>query len=342
VSLLLILMLAAIAEQAGSRRRAAASLAAATAPSAEVPATLTPESAGAVLGALEQAWVNVTGQASDWSGILILAAQGAMETSNFAKLYDYNLGNIMHTAGDGYDYNHRPEVPQASMIYRVYDSLLEGAEDLVRWAIHHGAGDALQSGDVDGYMNALRAGCYLGCIGGQVPGGSVVSQSDYDTYQGGIESYMNRFSSVTPILPPSPSPLGWGAAIAGVAVLGGLAYVATHVKDGKVELPFFNRIAARKTASNPAPTASAPGLLPAAPPAPAPAAANEKRDPGRLSATALAVSAVRATPDPVAAARPRMLPQAPAALPPQPPAEATLVPLLDEDDEDDDGDHEYS
>jgi len=324
VSLLLVLMIAAIAEQAGARKRAAAALAAGSAPSQEVPATLTPESAGAVLGALQQAWVNVTGQASDHEGLLILAAQGAMETANFAKLYDFNLGNIMHTAGDGYDYNHRPEVPQASMIYRVYSSLLEGAEDLVRWAIHHGAGDALQNGDLSGYMNALRAGCYLGCIGNEVPGGSVVSQSDYDTYEGGIQSYVNRFASVKPIAPPSPfalPPIGWGGAIAAVAVLGGVAYVATHIKDGKLQLPRIPFLSgARKAHGVAVPTpavAAAPGLAVQPQPQPQP----------QPSATALA-SAVFVSPEGA-----RQVSAAPAT---QAPAQAPFTHLPEDFGDDDD------
>jgi hypothetical protein len=298
MTLIFLLMLTAIAEQAQSRKKAAAAAAQAGQALPEprlVSARLTPTSAAEVLGALTQAWTEATGQSADPDGILILAAHAAMETGNFARLYDYNLGNLrfapggggdlLRTASDGYDFAHfahHPNVPQVSMMYRVYPDLASGAQALIDWAYHHGAAQAVASGDLPGFMNALRAGCYLGCVGSQIQGTrSLVSQSDYDTYERALSSYMARFSTIAPQAPePShasgaaarahagqaaaePSFGGWavaGAVLGALGAIGGLAYIASASAS-----------ASRTKSKAPVPAPHPPLPPPAPPPAPAPA-----------------------------------------------------------------------
>jgi hypothetical protein len=287
MTLLLFLMVAAMAEQGAARRRAAASAAAGaqahTGANEEVAPTLTPVTQGQVLGAIMDAWQNATGQQADWGGIVILASQAAEETAGFAKLYDYNLGNITHAPGDGYDYNHRPEVPVASMVFRVYPDLESGAADLVEWAIKHGAEDAIQNGDLSGYMNALRAGCYLGCIGNETPTG-VVSQSDYDAYEASIEAWMNRLENVVPEAPPVNvgQAIGIGTAVLGLAAVGALIYAATRKEKRAVAAAAARKIQVEAVpvqppvqasgASTAAPQAPSPGAPTAPAPVPAPGA----------------------------------------------------------------------
>lgn len=268
--LFVFLIVAAIAEQAASRKRAAALAAPPdhTGGSSEVPPTLTPVTQGQVLGAIQQAWRNVTGEDAEWDGIVILAAQAAEETAGFAKLYGYNLGNITHSPGDGYDYNHRPEVPVASMVFRVYPDLESGATDLVEWAIRHGAQDAIQNGDLPSYMNALQAGCYLGCVGNETPTGTV-TQGNYDQYQASIQAWMSRLENVAPETPPMPvgQAIGTGVAVLGIAAVGVMLWASLRrdalAKARKVDVH-----------ATPVPTpGTAPGAAPGAAAGPAAASA---------------------------------------------------------------------
>jgi hypothetical protein len=129
----------------------------------ESPPVKTPLSAPAVMGALQTAWTQLVGSAPTKNALAMMAAQSAVETAAWAVCYDYNLGNITHITGDGFSWNHRPEVTDPNMRYRSYPNLLSGATDFVRWILKHGNAQAAMSGDVQSYGQALINGCYLGC-----------------------------------------------------------------------------------------------------------------------------------------------------------------------------------
>lgn len=180
----------------------------------QVPAVKTPSSRGEVLGAIAQAWRNVTSTEPTTLGVLMLAAQSDLETGSFDVLYNYNLGNLTHATGDGFPWVKRPEVT-AAIRFRSYPTLLAGAEDLIRWVQKHNLLSQVAAGDLDGYVAGLKVGCYLGCVG---QGNPPVTDSAYADYNAGIVARARLFQNIEPVPPPSPGPPTWALAL-GAAVL---------------------------------------------------------------------------------------------------------------------------
>jgi hypothetical protein len=191
----------------------------------EVAKELTQSSPAVTAGAMIAAYVALTGHApvsaTSW---MMPLAQWAVETANGAQMYGWNAGNITHVPGDGYDYNVR------GLEFRVYRNLLAGCMDMLRWLQKHGALARADAGDLQGYVAALEAGCYVGCGWG-----------GYPSYEAGIANYMKRFTGLVPV--GYAQPMQAGTAIAfGIAIIGLGVGTALVLHEG----PFRGRGGARE------------------------------------------------------------------------------------------------
>lgn len=71
----------------------------------EIPAKLTPVKNEDMLYAMAYAWVQLFNEQPKKESLLVLLAQGALETGQFKKMWNYNIGNIKSVDGDGRDYS---------------------------------------------------------------------------------------------------------------------------------------------------------------------------------------------------------------------------------------------
>jgi flagellum-specific peptidoglycan hydrolase FlgJ len=70
-----------------------------------VPVQNTPIAAGDLYKALRVAWASaVQDSICTRDSLLVLLAQSALETGFWHACWNWNLGNVKHVAGDGYDY----------------------------------------------------------------------------------------------------------------------------------------------------------------------------------------------------------------------------------------------
>jgi len=151
----------------------------------QVDAVHTPSSPSEVAGALVDAYRTIIGTDPPSSDSYIIpTAQAAVETAAFGQgLWNYNLGNIT-AANDSVDWM---LLPGNSLHFRSYESLADGAADLIRWLKRHGVIQYADAGDISGYVNALQNACYVGCDPGPYP-----------AYQKGIENYVQQYGGVVP------------------------------------------------------------------------------------------------------------------------------------------------
>jgi hypothetical protein len=162
------------------------------------------------------------------TGLNLIAAQSATETASWKSMHNWNMGNVTPTAQQVAAGVPWMDQGIRGMKYIAFPDPVSGSRAMVGWLQYHGLLGFAQNGDLDGYMSALRAGCYLGCIGKTDPTGHTVSQTDYDNYRANISGLMSQLSSVTPVAPPVPSttPIAgvppW-LIVAGVGAVAGLA-----------------------------------------------------------------------------------------------------------------------
>lgn len=74
--------------------------------SKELPAKLTKVSNEEVLYAMANAWLQLFHEQPKKESLLVLLAQGALETGQFKKMWCYNIGNIKSVEGDGRNYTY--------------------------------------------------------------------------------------------------------------------------------------------------------------------------------------------------------------------------------------------
>lgn len=188
----------------------------------------TPLTYAQALGALQAVMPNAT-----WAGVVMAAAQSAVETAHWTSMHNYNFGNVTPTTAQVNAGTPWMDQGISGMKYISYPDPISGAQGMVGWLQGHGLLTAANNGDLASYMVGLENGSYLGTIGLTDPTGHTVSQTDYDNYQAGIQTWMNNLQNVTPVAPPMPGSgllsglgsFGKGAA----AVLGGAAAVVGGV-----------------------------------------------------------------------------------------------------------------
>lgn len=155
----------------------------------QVASVLTPATAGQVIGALMAAGLSRT-------AANIAAAQSADETASWTAMHNWNVGNVTVGSTSSADWMLQGSNP---IHFASYGSLLDGAKAMVNWLQTR---NVPLTGDITAYVNALRTGCYLGCIGNTDATGHTVSQTDYTNYQAAIQRFLPAMEAATPIAPP--------------------------------------------------------------------------------------------------------------------------------------------
>lgn len=189
------------------------------------PAPLTPMTEAQALGVLQAALPAGFTRA----GLLLVAAQSAVETARWQQMYGFNFGNVTPTAAQlaaGADYFQHPTT--GSMKYLSFADPLSGAATMTSWLNGHGLFTAAQTGDLNAYMTGLQDGSYLGTIGLTDGSGHTVSQADYDNYAADIRALISELAAVTPApyAPPRSKLLTVGLPLAI-----GLSAAAFHFRD---------------------------------------------------------------------------------------------------------------
>jgi hypothetical protein len=165
-----------------------------------VPPTLTPASGSQVLRALYDALPPSAGRREAAN---ILAAQSALETARWSRMYGWNTGNVTIGA------NVLPVLmwTRRGLDFAVYGDLATGAADQVAYLAKHSGGRALAqaaAGDVAGFTQSLQAMGYAGPAG------------DYAAYEVAIA----RGADALAPLPLAPASSIFGGGILAAAAVG--------------------------------------------------------------------------------------------------------------------------
>jgi hypothetical protein len=162
----------------------------------QVANTKTPLSNGQALGVLLAA-------GCPQSAVLMVAAQSAVETAGWKSMVQWNMGNVTPSAAQiaaGISWMTQG-VP--NMRFIAYPDAVSGARGMLGWLQGHGLLPYAEANDLVGYTARLAAGCYLGCIGSTDPSnGQTITQANYNSYAGGIASWMQKLQNVQPLAPP--------------------------------------------------------------------------------------------------------------------------------------------
>jgi hypothetical protein len=188
----------------------------------------TPVAASDVYAALSQAWSSVVGGTPSRSSLLVLLAQTAFETGQWASMWNYNLGNIKHVTGDGntyieltcteYDSSGNPY--SSPCYFRAYNDLTSGAAAFIQFlsksSRYSSAWAAVLDGDPHTFVQQLKADGYF-----------TGSEASYESQ---VVSYFTKFNGQLPSTVPNgmQTPTGpsiWITLLGGLA-LGGAAYLA--------------------------------------------------------------------------------------------------------------------
>ncbi len=145
--------------------------------------------------------------------VMILLAQWALETANGASMVQWNIGNVKHVSGDGLDWctyttteGSGANVQTLQQSFKAYPNLQAGLGAF--FAMFQGSGryasawPSVESGDVDGFAQALKAKGYY-----------TASEA---SYAAGMKA---RLAQLEALGLPSPSSFP-GPIVAAVAVLG--------------------------------------------------------------------------------------------------------------------------
>jgi hypothetical protein len=176
----------------------------------QVTTVLTVATPAQLLGAFLRAIPGATQQAA-----AIVTAQACVETANGTAMHNWNPGNVTVASTSSASW-----MLQGSntLHFAAYPNLAAGAAAMVSWLTKNGALPHALSNDLAGYMGALQAGCYLGCVGSGSP---PTTQQDYTNYQNGISSRLANLDALAPDFS-----LVSGLTIADWLLIGGTAAVA--------------------------------------------------------------------------------------------------------------------
>ena len=158
----------------------------------QVPQQTTPVSEADVVSA----FINVANQL--WGITLtkpqlsLIVAQNNLETDNRKAMHNYNIGNITHVPGDGFDYylgGDKTRDAQGNWVpthlkFRSYDTLEDGAKDYLKNLHARGGGAVWQSilqADPAAFAQSLKKTHYY--------------EADESQYEAGIKAHMNAFNN---------------------------------------------------------------------------------------------------------------------------------------------------
>jgi hypothetical protein len=128
--------------------------------SGEVPPIPTPVANADAVAAFRAAYVAVTGQEPvSESSYVLPAAQSALETGQWKKMFNFNAGNITHVPNDGHPFMHEYS---GSLPFRAYPDLVSGVVDMMHLLARRGLLSFADAGDVVGYNNRLAQVGYVG------------------------------------------------------------------------------------------------------------------------------------------------------------------------------------
>jgi len=173
----------------------------------QVAERITPLTPAQALGALQAVLPDGTSR----GGLLMVAAQSAVETASWRSMWNWNFGNVTPTAAQLQTHDWVMHAQTGSMKYLAFSDPISGAKVMVDWLTSHGLLAAAEAGDLDAYMAGLQNGSYLGTVG-------LVDGNDYTNYKNAIAGLMAQYASVQPVAPP-----GWGSLADWGKVLGFVA-----------------------------------------------------------------------------------------------------------------------
>ncbi|HEY5268022.1 MAG TPA: glucosaminidase domain-containing protein [Candidatus Saccharimonadales bacterium] len=154
-------------------------------------------------------WKGMFGNTPSKEQVSMILAQNNLETGNRANMYNYNVGNITHTQGDGFDYwqskdwhyNAQHDKVYYTAKFRAYPNLETGVKDyfkLLNNKRYAGAFQHIIHPDPTAFSKALKAGGYYG--------------ADEKTYTAGIQAQFNKVNksngyevAMSGKIPASPS-----------------------------------------------------------------------------------------------------------------------------------------
>jgi hypothetical protein len=195
-----------------------------------VPKVRTTATPAAIYSALAAAWQSVFGTTPSRSSLLVLLAQSSFETGAWASCWNWNLGNIKHSASDGQDYlmltctevDTNGVTTSSPCYFRAYATATAGAADLIKLlhTTHYaGAWNAVLAGDPHAFVQQLKtAGYFTG------------AETTYETAVAALYAKYN--ASVTtgaPLPAPIPASPSFALLALGVLALGGIAYAAVYM-----------------------------------------------------------------------------------------------------------------
>lgn len=135
--------------------------------------TNTPVSEPEMVRALSDAAQQLYGVQLSKPQMSLLIAQNNLETGHRKAMYNFNIGNITHVPGDGFDYyvsldhirNKQGEWVPINLKFRSYPNLLTATKDYLKFLNKHGGGSIWQSilnQDPVGFSKALKHSGYYG------------------------------------------------------------------------------------------------------------------------------------------------------------------------------------
>jgi hypothetical protein len=139
----------------------------------ELTRTSTPVSEPEMVRALSDAAQQLYGVQLSKPQMALLIAQNNLETGHRKAMYNFNIGNITHAPGDGFDYyvgldhirNKQGEWVPINLKFRSYPNLLSATKDYIKFLNRHGGGSIWQSilnQDPVGFSKALKRSGYYG------------------------------------------------------------------------------------------------------------------------------------------------------------------------------------
>lgn len=144
-------------------------------PPRELPDVLTRATPAEVGRALVRAWRAIEGREPDTKSIVVLLAQGALETGRWRSMHCWNLGNVKSVAGDGRSWTffrcneilNGKEVwfdpPHPACRFRAFETLDEGAVDYLALLRRRyvSAWPAVLVGDPVAFVRAIKRAGYF-------------------------------------------------------------------------------------------------------------------------------------------------------------------------------------